>query len=75
MVTNKRQLDEHQQLVIDALINAWVVAPQLRFGQLLNETMSFSPIHMLGSENEKWAEGFYEVQRLHNEVAHKRQES
>lgn len=75
MDTNKRQLDEHQQHVIDALINAWVSAPQLRFGQLVNEAMAFSPIHLLGSGNEKWAEAFDEVHRLHNEVTRKQQES
>lgn len=54
--------------VIAALRAAWIAAPQLRFGQLVNEAAAIGGLHVLGSEDDAWQQAFDTQAQKHREL-------
>ena len=54
--------------VIAALRAAWIAAPQLRFGQLVNEAAAVGGLHLLGSEDDAWQQAFDTQAQKHREL-------
>lgn len=54
--------------VIAALRSAWITAPHLRFGQLVNEAAASGELHLLGSEDDAWKRAFDTQARKHRDL-------
>ena len=54
--------------VVAALRAAWIAAPHLRLGQVVNEAAAIGGLHLLGSEDDAWQQAFDTQAQKHHEL-------